>query len=265
MRLSISHATHYRFDTPPAYGLQQLRLTPKSNAGQTVLNWSLDIDGAVTQAIYDDEHNNKTYLVALEEGVDEIIITSRGTLDMADQGGVVGVHGGFAPLWLFLRDTPLTKIGPNIKRLAKTLPATPAVGDFHALSKQIAGEVAYTIGSTEATTTAEEALCLKHGVCQDHAHIFIAASREAGHPARYVSGYLMMDDRIHQDATHAWAEVWIESLGWTGFDVSNGISPDVRYVRLATGLDYAQAAPISGMTIGGSGETIDVDVQVQQQ
>lgn len=101
-------------------------------------------------------------------------------------------------------------------------------------------------------------------MCQDHAHIFIAAARHAGHPARYVSGYLMMDDRVDQDATHAWAEVWIGDLGWTGFDVSNGISPDMRYVRIASGLDYSQASPISGMTFGGSGESIDVNVQVQQ-
>ena len=57
----------------------------------------------------------------------------------------------------------------------------------------------------------------------------------------------------------------LEDLGWTGFDVSNGISPDMRYVRIATGLDYAQASPISGLTMGGSGESINVDVQVQQQ
>jgi transglutaminase-like putative cysteine protease len=74
----------------------------------------------------------------------------------------------------------------------------------------------------------------------------------------------MMNDRVDQDATHAWAEVWVGDLGWIGFDVSNGISPDMRYVRIATGLDYSQAAPISGMTLGGSGELIDVTVQVQQ-
>ena len=107
-------------------------------------------------------------------------------------------------------------------------------------------------------------LALGAGVCQDHAHVFISAARLLGHPARYVSGYLMMDDRTHQEATHAWAEVLIEDLGWVGFDVSNGISPDERYVRIATGLDYREAAPISGIRFGTGEERLHVSIQVQQ-
>jgi len=264
MQLKISHTTRYAFETPPAYGLQQLRLTPNSNAGQNVLEWGLDIQGAKVQATYDDEHGNASHLVALNPNVNELVITSQGLIDMTDQNGVVGPQQGYAPLWLFLRPTALTGIGPQIKELSATIPEDPQVADFHDLSKRIASQVAYTTGSTVSTTSAEQAITLGKGVCQDHAHIFIAAARHAGHPARYVSGYLMMNDRIDQDATHAWAEIWVGDLGWTGFDVSNGISPDMRYVRLATGLDYSQAAPISGMTIGGSGESIDVNVQVQQ-
>ena len=44
-------------------------------------------------------------------------------------------------------------------------------------------------------------------------HIFIAAARRMGLPARYISGYLLMDDVEDQVATHAWAEVHVESLG----------------------------------------------------
>src|SRR3546814_19327521 len=83
----------------------------------------------------------------------------------------------------------------------------------------------------------------------DHAHIFIAAMRHLGHPARYVSGYLMMNDRTRQDATHGWAEAHFEHIGWIGFDVSNGHSPDRRYIRVATGLAYRAAAPVCG-TLG---------------
>ena len=87
-----------------------------------------------------------------------------------------------------------------------------------------------------------------------------------GFPARYVSGYLMMNDRIEQEASHAWAEVHVDPLGWVGFDISNGISPDERYVRVATGLDYAEAAPITGIHLGeGGGENLHVAIEVQQQ
>ena len=72
-------------------------------------------------------------------------------------------------------------------------------------------------------------------------------------------------DRVQQDAGHAWAEVHVERLGWVGFDISNAISPDSRYVRVATGLDYREAAPVSGMRFGAANESLDVSIQVQQQ
>ena len=102
-------------------------------------------------------------------------------------------------------------------------------------------------------------------MCQDHAQIFIAAARAMEIPARYVSGYLMMNDRIEQEATHAWAEAWVQGLGWVGFDVSNGISPDPRYVRVATGRDYRDAAPITGISFGPVAERLTVDLAVEQQ
>ena len=74
----------------------------------------------------------------------------------------------------------------------------------------------------------------------------------------------MMDDRIEQEATHAWAEAHVENLGWVGFDVSNGISPDQRYVRVATGRDYRDAAPVTGVSIGSANEDLLVSVAVEQ-
>jgi transglutaminase-like putative cysteine protease len=74
----------------------------------------------------------------------------------------------------------------------------------------------------------------------------------------------MMNDRVEQDAGHGWAEAHLEGLGWVGFDVSNGISPDARYIRLAAGLDYRDAAPMSGLRRGDAGERLDVSLQVQQ-
>ena len=121
------------------------------------------------------------------------------------------------------------------------------------------------VGGGPKAYDAEDAIAAGAGVCQDHTHIFLACARRMGVPARYVSGYLMLDDRIAQEAMHAWAEGYIEGLGWVGFDVSNGISPDTRYVRVATGLDYHDAAPVSGRRIGGAGEKLEVAIDVTQQ
>ena len=266
MILDISHKTAYQFDPSPKYGLQQLRLTPKDRTGQSVLHWTLDFEGANEEAVFTDQFNNITHLISINSGATQLIVSAKGQVDMTDQNGIVGPHMGFAPLWLYLRSTPLTAPGRGVKTLAKPFSKSGAstLEKLHSLSKAIGEAVSYKTGQTDAMTTAEDAIKIGSGVCQDHSHIFIAAARFAGFPARYVSGYLMMNDRIAQDATHAWAEVHIADLGWIGFDVSNKISPDARYVRVATGLDYSGAAPISGLTFGRQSESISVDVQVQQ-
>jgi len=76
---------------------------------------------------------------------------------------------------------------------------------------------------------------------------------------------LMMDDRIDQEATHAWAEAYVQGLGWVGFDISNQISPDPRYVRVATGRDYRDAAPLTGISFGAVTEDLTVELAVEQQ
>ena len=135
---------------------------------------------------------------------------------------------------------------------------------LHELSAHILSTVEYRTGATDVATNAEQAITAGAGVCQDHAHIFIAACRSIGIPARYVSGYLMMDGHIEQTASHAWAEGHLDGLGWVGFDVSNGISPDGRYVRVATGFDYRDAAPISGMSFGARDKSMVVSLRVEQ-
>jgi len=266
MLLKISHITKYHYDEPVHYSLQQIRLTPKSRAGQHVINWQTTVEGGVKELEFDDQHNNHVVLVSVKDGQTELSIRCEGEVETTVPNGIVGEHGGCAPLWYFERPTPLTQPGPNVESLVKALGNTfdGDIQRMHALSGAISKSVTYETGKTHAETTAEDALRNGHGVCQDHAHIFIAAARAMGFPARYVSGYLMMNDRVDQDASHAWAEVYIQGIGWIGFDVSNDISPDERYVRIATGLDYKDAAPISGMRYGDSLESMIVTLQVQQ-
>ena len=267
MELAISHSTTYRFDTPVAYGLQQLRLTPKSRQGQTVLDWTMTVDGGKLEAEFTDEHTNMVSLISFDPHATEITVRCHGRVETEDNNGVIGKQKGFVPLWLFKRSTELTRAGPNVRRIAKGLKDeySDDLPLLHALSARILDEVTYDIGHTDAATSADAAIEHGHGVCQDHAHIFIAAARALNYPARYVSGYLMMNDRVLQEASHAWAEAHIDGLGWVGFDVSNGISPDARYVRVATGLDYREAAPISGLRFVQAAEELDVAIEVQQQ
>jgi len=267
MRLSIRHTTRYRFNEPVTHGLQRLRLTPKATQGQTVLDWAMDYRGTVPQVDYEDQNHNRVTLVSVVPGAEEVTITSQGTVETEDRAGVIGMHAGHLPLWAFLGATELTRPGPRIKQLIAGVKRSGEgmVPTLHNLSAAIREQVSYESGVTDVDTAAEEAVAAGRGVCQDHAHIFIAAARSLEIPARYVSGYLMMNDRVEQEATHAWAEAWVQGLGWVGFDISNGISPDPRYVRVATGRDYRDAAPVTGISYGAVTEDLSVDLAVKQQ
>ncbi|HTN13719.1 MAG TPA: transglutaminase family protein [Sphingomonadaceae bacterium] len=267
MRLLIRHTTHYRFAEPVAHGLQRLRLTPKATHGQEILSWSMTYEGAKLELEYDDQNWNHTTLISVLPGAQEVVIHCEGLVETQDHAGVIGWHAGHLPLWAFLSQTARTKPGARMRSLIAQIRRSDGdtLAMLHALSAAIHSSVRYETGVTHVRTTAEEALAEGVGVCQDHTHIFIGVARALDIPARYVSGYLMMDDRIHQEATHAWAEAHVEELGWVGFDVSNGISPDPRYVRVATGRDYGEAAPVTGISFGAAAEELHVALAVEQQ
>ncbi|MFM5924339.1 MAG: transglutaminase domain-containing protein [Novosphingobium sp.] len=267
MRLKISHTTRYDFARPVVHGLQRLRLTPKCTQGQKVLNWSMTLDGAQLEVEYEDHNHNRTSLISVEPGVRFVEVRCEGEVATADKAGVIGHHSGHMPLWAFLSQSPLTRPGARMRAIGAGLEArrSDTLAMLHELSTRVLGAVAYAPGETAVHTSGEEAAVLGMGVCQDHAHIFIGAARALGVPARYVSGYLMLTDRIEQEAGHAWAEAHVENLGWVGFDVSNGISPDERYVRVATGRDYREAAPITGMSYGAGESLLEVRLAVEQR
>ncbi len=266
MRLYIVHETQYNYDTPIEAALEQLRVTPMTCASQTVNSWDCTIENGKVEVEYLDHNENLLSLVSVEPGTQSLTIRCEGYLETIDTNGILGEHTGYIPLWFFLRATELTKAGPHVDAMIRELnPDLIGIQKLHALSSLILEKVRYETGHTTSKTTAEEAFDLGCGVCQDHTHLFLSGARKLGFPARYVSGYLAMGDHIDQEAGHAWAEAYVEHLGWVGFDVSNGISPDERYVRVSTGLDALEAAPITGAISGGANENLAVSVQVQQQ
>jgi transglutaminase-like putative cysteine protease len=120
------------------------------------------------------------------------------------------------------------------------------------MSERLNEKMAFDADPTHAATTAAEAFALKRGVCQDITHVFIAATRILGIPARYVGGYFRRGDGItEQEAGHAWAEACVPELGWVAFDAANGICGTDAHVRVAVGLDYLGAAPLRGARYGG--------------
>lgn len=266
MRLLVRHATRYDYDAPQSWGLLQLRLRPKPHRHQRVIRWDLALEGARPEASFEDQHRNAVDLVSLEPGATRLSLVATGEVEVEDTAGVLGPHGGYCPLWLFERATPRTEAGEGCRALVEAVRGEERpLLRLHDLKHLVGERVRWTEGATDAGTTAEEALGAGRGVCQDQAQVFIACARLMGTPARYVAGYLLRDGAPEGEAAHAWAEAWLPDLGWVGFDPANGISPDARYVRVATGLDAAEAAPVSGARRGPpGGERLSVTVAVEE-
>lgn len=265
MLIEIGHVTRYTYEIPVRYAVQSIKMTPPSFDGQRVLAWSISAPGIETALSYRDCFGNAAHLITATSEQSETVMITKGLVETRDTAGVVIGIPDLSPLRIFLRHTRLTAADGSIRNLAAEAKGTDCLDRLHQLMNGVRDHVAYETGATREDTTAIEAFANGKGVCQDHAHIFIAAARAIGVPARYVSGYFLSGTDDPTEATHAWGEAHVEGLGWVGFDPANRQCPTERYVRLAAGLDASSAAPIRGTRRGGGAETLDVVVNVQQQ
>ena len=265
MQLRIHHRTAYRYEEPVKYSAQALRLTPRREGRQRVLNWSIQAPGRRIEQV--DAHGNVTHLLTIEDPHKEIEIIVSGSVEVATEGELVSHEGPLSPL-AYLATTSLTAADEAITDLSKSLlnGSSPTRERLYALAGGVAERVRYQKGSTSVEETAAAALARGEGVCQDQAHVFISCCRTAGIPARYVSGYLYSGgDDGGTAASHAWVDAWIaDSRGWLGIDVTHGEPTGRHHCRLAVGRDYLDAAPVRGVRRGGGHEIMNVDVTVSK-
>jgi transglutaminase-like putative cysteine protease len=267
MLIHISHETIYRYERPANGVIQTLRLTPRNHEGQYVLGWRIDISENCQLDNHEDAFGNITHVFSAEGPLSELRVRVDGEVETQDTQSIV--RGGIErfPPSLFLRETSLTRLDPEMAEFARKT-QRDANGDtlslLHGLLERLHQQITYDTDPTHTATTAAEAFALKRGVCQDLTHIFIACARGLGVPARYIGGHFHRSDGVtEQEAGHAWAEAYVPELGWIAFDTANGICATEAHVRVAVGLDYLGAAPVRGTRYGGSGEAMEVAVSVQ--
>jgi transglutaminase-like putative cysteine protease len=262
MQMHIRHETRYRYERPVKYSVQSLHLTPRRDLSQRALTWVITAPGRRLEQV--DAHGNITHLLTIEEPHREIQIVVRGVVETADTEGRQD-DGPLSPL-AYLAPTQLTAPDDELRAFAHD--ALKAVTDprdrAQALAEAVFGAVRYKSGTSDVQDSAAVAFKTGEGVCQDHAHVFIASARAVGMPARYVSGYLYTGDSSDA-ASHAWVDVWLGAdIGWRSMDVTHK-RPAVRtYCRLAVGRDYLDAAPVRGVRHGGGGEKMEANVLVAE-
>jgi len=263
--LSIKHETLYKYTAPVGYTIQQLRVIPRHEDHQRIVSWQVKTIGE-THA-FEDAFGNSCEMLTLTTPHKEIKIIATGTVEIAElDHGRIQDKSQLSPL-TYTVPTQLTEPSEIIREFAaKNLSPKTNTAALLDLASAIRGSVKYQTGSTSVTTSAQDALQLGMGVCQDHAHLFLACCHSIGLPARYVSGYFDSGDVAH-GASHAWVDVWVEESdfsGWVSIDVTHACLQNTGYCRLAVGRDYESAAPVRGVRRGGGDESMTVNVTLRR-
>jgi transglutaminase-like putative cysteine protease len=175
----------------------------------------------------------------------------------------------------FLFDSPMTRFKSDIAGYAAVSfpPGRPLLSGAIELMNRIHSDFRYDTTVTDSTTPVDRVFEIRAGVCQDLAHIGIAAMRSLGLPARYVSGYLLTQPPpgkprlLGADASHAWFSVWAPSNlpgegGWVDLDPTNNVLAGETHVTASWGRDYGDVAPVAGIILGGHDHIVDVGVDV---
>jgi transglutaminase-like putative cysteine protease len=263
MQLHIRHETLYRYGEPVKSSVQNLRLTPRRESIQRVLSWDIETPGRLHAQI--DAYGNVMHLLTLDQPHREVRILVSGVVETSDTAGVALANEGKLSPLAYVAETTLTRPDHALTRFAAE--RVVLSGDRQTALLQLANAVCeaiqYEKGATDVRESAAQAFARGKGVCQDHAHVFIACCRSAGIPARYVSGYVFAGDNA-EVASHAWVDVWLghEQGGWTSIDVTHQSLTGGRHCRLAVGRDYLDACPVRGVRRGGGTEEMHVSVSV---
>lgn len=286
-RYDVRHRTEYAYALPVALSHHLLHLEPRATAQQRVHAHGLTIEPLPSWSDRrQDAFGNPARAVTVASEHSSLLIEARSTVEVdvpappkaettpawetiaaacatADMAGALGAAR-------FAFASPFTATDDAIEAFAREsfAPGRPALDAALDLNRRIHEQFAYDPSATTVATPVADVLRLRRGVCQDFAHLMLAALRSLGLPARYVSGYLLtrpppgQERLIGADASHAWAGFWLPDAGWIDLDPTNDRIAGDEHVTLAWGRDYGDVSPVAGVVYGGGAHVLHVAVDV---
>ena len=277
MRVQVTHKTRLEYDGEVTEGVMDVRLGPRSDAHQRWERHELRVTPSGSIRHYQDGFGNAASLITVPRIHTFVEVVSEGIVETLLDNPFTPPSGRPRPLTLgeqfdFARPSKYVAIGEEVKSLAEPHRPSSQAAAFDAVSalnNLIYEGFSYEKDVTSIGTTVTEVLESKRGVCQDFAHVLLALCRSLEIPARYISGYLVMDSEAPArdgrpsrgaGASHAWVEAWTPTHGWRGFDPTNNVLASENHVKMAIGRDYADVPPSRGVYRGSAPETLSVEV-----
>ncbi|MET3963413.1 transglutaminase-like putative cysteine protease [Marmoricola sp. OAE513] len=275
VQLKVVHKTEFTYEGGAAASFNEARLTPQTTAGQIVVHTRLDVHPTPWSWSYRDYWGTQVTAFEILDPHDSLTVTATATVHTEKLDSPVERLS-----WSELHSDPVTdrftellhirdRVRPPADLAARFAEIGTASPDPESAARAVCSlihdEVDYVVGSTHVQGLAADSWEARAGVCQDMAHLVIGGLRQLGIPARYVSGYLHPESEPElgvsvRGESHAWIQWW--DGGWRGWDPTNDTAPAERHVVVATGRNYADVKPLSGIFSGGGKSTMAVDVQV---
>ena len=293
-RYHIEHLTRYVYTAPVSQSWQLARLTPRVLPWQTLLQQSIHIEPPPDER-HDarDSFGNTVTHFGLHGAHRVLSVRMQCTVDVSNRYATGCTLTQLSDMpdrpWEVVRDalklqqhaddlnavslteaTPLLPLSEAARAYAQASlrPGWSWMSAVTDLMQRIHTDFEFEAGVTTVSTSVDEVLAQRRGVCQDFAHLMLACLRSHGLPARYVSGYLLTDPPEGQprlmgvDASHAWVAAYAPGAGWIEFDPTNNQLADTRYIILAWGADFADVVPLRGVILGGGSQSMQVRVSV---
>ena len=279
MKHHIVHDTVFHYDSPVTESIMEVRLRPRDDEQQRCQQFNLTITPKTVVHEFIDSLGNhihhfdvpvphQSLLVRAESVVEVWVSNPRPATLSIDSWHALDAMRTTPLLDMLLPSTyavASTSLLAFMQEYAFTREFDPLTA-IDRISHTLYETIAYTPQSTSVDSPIDVVLEQRQGVCQDIAHVMITVCRQLGIPSRYVSGYLFHrrddNDRSQADATHAWVEVWVPTIGWIGIDPTNNIWTGERHIRMAIGRDYADVPPTRGVYRGNANERLEVAVTV---
>ncbi|MEO6079606.1 MAG: transglutaminase family protein [Steroidobacteraceae bacterium] len=287
LRYRVVHETGYKYSSLVTSSRQIAHLSPRETSWQKVVSHQLDIRPAsIERNVSIDYFGN--YMIslfvdephhALTVRAESEVIVSRyapspdaASPPWEESLAVKGEWGPGTDLEVesYRIPSPAVPLLASARAYAAPsfTPGRPWLAALLDLTQRIRKEFVYDPKATTISTSVEEVLELKRGVCQDYAHLMLSCLRTLGIPARYVSGYVLNRSRADgtkltgADASHAWVCAHCPTLGWVAFDPTNGKIADVEFITLGWGREFRDVSPLRGVVLGTASQLLSVAVSV---
>jgi transglutaminase-like putative cysteine protease len=284
----VRHKTMFTYEEVVSVSHHVLHLAPRTHPRQQCLEWSLQVEPQTALgAAREDYFGNTVHYVTVQQPHERLVVEARSRVEVL---GAAPRDLAATPAWEdvrrlveapeqsalrafeFVFDSPYVSAADDVlEYAAASFPAgRPILDAVMDLTSRIYREFEYRGGVSDVSTPVADVLTMRKGVCQDFAHLEIACLRSLGLPARYVSGYLLTrppegKEKLQgSDASHAWISVWSGPHGWSDFDPTNNLIPDLEHVTVGWGRDYGDVSPINGFIVGGGAHQVSVAVDVNE-